>query len=107
MFGDTGRGSRFSVLTKAKQKQIMETKNLKFNENSVDLTLRYLDKTNYMDTIKAILRCMGNVDKELLTEDERFWLCSLVSEMLPSDEQIMNVEDIERLREYDKKAKTK
>lgn len=50
---------------------------------------------------------MGNVDKELLTEDERFWLCSLVSEMLPSDEQIMNVEDIERLREYDKKAKTK
>lgn len=85
----------------------METKNVKFNkkERSVSLTITGYDECDYMQTIKALLTVMGGVEDDFLSQEKRFRICQLIEEMLPSDEQIMNIEDVKRLKEYDKNSK--
>lgn len=87
----------------------MNTKNVQFNkdERSVSLTMKGYDECDYMQTIKALLTVMGGVEDDFLSQEKRFRICQLIEEMLPTDEQILNIEDIKRLKEYDKRAKVK
>jgi hypothetical protein len=58
-------------------------------------------KEKYIDTVKALLFYLGQADDNTITNQwERHNLCSLISDMLPDEDQIINTEEYKILKEY-------
>jgi len=81
----------------------METKKLNFNEDgSATFTVDYLDKEDYIATMKAMLKSIGSMPDDMFNETERYYICNLVSGMLPDSDQItsadMKAENVELKR---------
>ena len=63
------------------------------------------DKWEYIDTIKAILTILAYHNSDIeFTQNELYYLCNLVSCMLPDGEQVISMEDVELLKRIKEKG---
>lgn len=63
------------------------------------------EKEVYINTIKALLSVLGSIENNLISVDERYLICNLISGMLPDDQQIANIEDIKELNTIQERRK--
>lgn len=54
-------------------------------------------KDEYIETIQALTNVLGGVEADFLTDRDRYLICSLIADMLPNPEQIVDIEDMELL----------
>lgn len=78
----------------------METKKLNqplngvlFNEkeSTATFTIKYCSKEEYIYTIRALLAYVGSNENGICDKNERFFVCNLISSMLPDEKQIINL----------------
>ena len=62
-------------------------------------------KDEYIETIKNLLFVLSNCDSSVnLSQMELYNICNLISCMLPENEQIINMDDVELLKQIKKKS---
>ena len=49
---------------------------------------------NYLDTLRALLSLVGGSKEEFCDSGERYFICELIKDMLPSWDQIQAIKDI-------------
>jgi len=79
---------------------------VRFEKGSFSVTIDGC-KSTYVDTIKALLVAMKAGDRNLLNESDIHLICNLIDSMLPDEEQIIDLQDIELLKQLKTKPKTK
>lgn len=55
------------------------------------------DKKDYLDTIKTLLNIVGRASEDLLNENDRYNIGTLIEDMLPDERQIVSLEDAQYL----------
>lgn len=81
----------------------METKELNqpqsgvfFNdqENKATFTLEICGKEDYFETIGHLLDLLGSAEDEFCDRNKRYYVCRLISSMLPDENQVHNIGDM-------------
>lgn len=55
-------------------------------------------KDEYLDTIKALVGVLGNIDNDSFPLKDRYLICNLIEYMLPDSAQIVSMEEVAELQ---------
>lgn len=70
----------------------MENKGVVFNNERYSYTIEVSGGIyEYLSTIKSLLSVLGGIENEFLERDQRTDICSLITGMLPSEEQMNRI----------------
>ena len=70
---------------------------VQFNESGFTVTVNG-GKSEYLETIETLLNVIIHPNDGESSSDERYILCNLIKNMLPSESQIVNEDEVKMLR---------
>jgi len=63
-------------------------------ENQATFTLEICGKEDYFETIGHLLDLLGSAEDESCDRNKRYYVCRLISSMLPNKNQVHNIGDM-------------